>query len=75
MADTPLQDLQEQKVPISSSNTPQTGTPLGAPLGRSATPQPSQKVSDIVRTYRPSKVREKPQVSDFLGYLLMILPN
>lgn len=58
MADVAQQpDQQDQKAGAASSDTPQVGTPLGPPpVPRSATPQPSQKVSDIIPTYRASKV-------------------
>ncbi|EEA26239.1 hypothetical protein TMatcc_005503 [Talaromyces marneffei ATCC 18224] len=52
MADTPQTDHQDQKALTSSSNTPHTGTPLGPPT---TNPRPSQKVTEAVRTYRPSK--------------------
>jgi hypothetical protein len=59
MADVATQpEQQDQKVPgAASSDTPQVGTPLGPPpVPRSATPQPSQKVSDVIPIYRASKV-------------------
>ncbi|KAH8696161.1 WD repeat protein [Talaromyces proteolyticus] len=56
MADVTQQELQDQKATMPASDTPQVGTPLGPPpVPRSATPQPSQKVSDTILTYRSSK--------------------
>ncbi|KAL1993213.1 hypothetical protein VTN49DRAFT_3162 [Thermomyces lanuginosus] len=41
------------------SETPQVGTPLGPPpppVPRSGTPLPTQKVTDVIRHYRPAKL-------------------
>jgi hypothetical protein len=72
MADTPQTDHQEQKTLASASNTPHTGTPLGPPTTNSRS---AQKVSEAVRTYRPSKVRGLLLVYILTPYSLFTQPE